>query len=276
MEISPKKAKTHNFKSNEEASAYMKEMAALLGPLPSSVWAYILSNNLELTLRDVERMCSLNTKFQDICKDERVWENILEKELERSPLQWKTASNVLDDMYSAKEIVFMMRVFRHGLRKYFIWKFKTDSIQIMITIRQKPDGVPGKTMSVDVAYKTNDFVSGYDFLYQLNFYLGIIHGYMYNDAIDIIKYPNHPGMQTLSLLNLSVSERLVSIWTLFFHLAQDGFTLESEPDYGKLNAQCTVCSNNAVVKCALGCGTLYCGQACADQHYQEHFNLFHF
>ena len=265
----------------------MDEMAALLGPASSQVWAYIISNNLELTLRDVERMCSLNSKFKEICRDGRVWERILEKELERSPPYFRNTSQLLlEKDYPAKTIVFMIRVFRlsptieYASENQLQWIFKDSSLRndfkmYYSTFDRKDRDFwkkPAKYgyVQLETKFKSDKYVTLENLseimLEPFDALEDIWQKSRDDEDEDFTGSAYYDMSQTVPFF---VSLSLV--WKSLYWFATNGYTLKAEPDYGRLN--CTVCSAIAVKQCASGCGTPYCGQACADAHYEEHLKF---
>lgn len=64
-----KKAKTHDFETDQEAASY-------LGMFPVEVWINILSVNPNLSVKDIERMCRVNSVFKDLCDSGIIWKRI--------------------------------------------------------------------------------------------------------------------------------------------------------------------------------------------------------
>jgi len=75
MERPIKKVKTHGFQSDQEAQTYIDY--ALRGGIPDrNVWILILSNNPELSVQDISRMCRVNSFFKSLCDSGEVWDKI--------------------------------------------------------------------------------------------------------------------------------------------------------------------------------------------------------
>lgn len=82
MERQLKRVKTHSFENAQEAQSYLDFVTRKgLLPLTPDLWFYIMLQNDQLSLRDVEALCSLNKDFHALCKQKEIWRKMFEKQV---------------------------------------------------------------------------------------------------------------------------------------------------------------------------------------------------
>jgi hypothetical protein len=189
-------------------------------------------------------------------------------------------------MYTAKEMVFMIRLFRTGILlpnwiepsiQNMYWRFKNSEFQILLIwnadVTRRGDW--RDSLRITATHKPAEFISVTQFVSHVEFYTKDLPQSLHLKPSIRPFDTNISGDRTF-FLSKKDYKALGAIWEMLRYFAShNDFILEAKPDYGRLNSQCTFCGNNAVAQCALGCGTPYCGQACANDHYKEHFNRVH-
>ena len=80
MERATKRVKKHNFENDEEAEAYVDSLLLGKPELPLEMWVKILSSNPALSLQDIQRMCHVNSLFEQICDSGLVWDEIFRRQ----------------------------------------------------------------------------------------------------------------------------------------------------------------------------------------------------
>jgi hypothetical protein len=83
MDPSVKRIKTHGFENDEDAQRFMA--AAHLGPadmggLLKENWIHILTQDPELSVDDILRMCSLNKRLKALCDTGIIWDEIYKRQ----------------------------------------------------------------------------------------------------------------------------------------------------------------------------------------------------
>ena len=80
---------TSNFKTDDQAREYIEEeQRTFFGKIPSKdIWMHILSNNPELSIQDISRMCSVNTEFKKLCDDGLIWKRIFVRQFGRDEFE---------------------------------------------------------------------------------------------------------------------------------------------------------------------------------------------
>lgn len=76
MERVVKRLKSWFFDTDEEAKEYIESLTFGNPNLPKDVWVQILSSNKNLSVQDIQRMCRVNSDFNELCRSGIIWERI--------------------------------------------------------------------------------------------------------------------------------------------------------------------------------------------------------
>lgn len=82
MERELQRVKTHSFENAQQAQSYLDLVTRKgLLPLTPDLWFYIILQNDQLSLRDVEALCNVNDDFRALCHEREIWRKVFEKQV---------------------------------------------------------------------------------------------------------------------------------------------------------------------------------------------------
>jgi hypothetical protein len=109
MESSGKRIKIDTFDNDEEAETFLDFAAQdALGLLPE-MWVKILSENPQLSVHDISRMCKLNTMFRNMCRSGLIWDKIYIRQFGTEAL--KRATKQMPDDARARLLTHRMETY---------------------------------------------------------------------------------------------------------------------------------------------------------------------
>jgi hypothetical protein len=112
-----KRAKTHDFRNEDEANAYIADTK--FNGTPKDVWLEIMTSNHRLSVRDIRVMCSANVTFRDLCATGIVWDKIFIKQFGLDKfLQVRAATEPTRAPGLTNERAALLRLLAMRVRKY--------------------------------------------------------------------------------------------------------------------------------------------------------------
>lgn len=292
MEPNVKRVKTHDFETNEDAEAFLDQILPKNVPeLDKDIWEKMLLENKQLSVRDIERLCNVNSVFRKFCKKREIWKKIFDREA--SPERQK---NILDglkiifgrNMLIEEEdymlLVFLNRILSHPQRQItenkvsMQWNLGFKSRygiewKKIITYSYINNDNNLRKVEIDTLARTlnNQFVYTIHFetyAYWMNFARNIAEREF---GFRIVRFGTD-GIIVTGRNEQSHWERfLIVLFYIFVIRAR--FNLVETPSMHLLNEQlCSniSCNNKAKTMCGICKKTPYCSQRCANLDWDQH------
>lgn len=116
MERVVKRLKSWFFDTDEEAKEYIESLTFGNPNLPKDVWVQILSSNKNLSVQDIQRMCRVNSDFNELCRSGIIWERIFIRQFGQEEYD-KMKRIFADDTKKDKKLLMLLTMRYYRYRK---------------------------------------------------------------------------------------------------------------------------------------------------------------
>ena len=277
MEPVHKRTKTNQFDSDDDAEVYLESLLHGNPSLPLNVWIEILSLNSELTIRDIQRMCRINSLFKKMCDSSSLWNRIFQRQY---------GVGALDRAKSLVPVELQPRAssLNPALVRLITWRimeaeFEGDG-RVAFNLRSVKYGVvvfseTREGMSIAMGRMPDNTITSRHFqiIVEMERLLHLKPGPFRNVAIKLRGY----GRSTRLFVNwvrngpLAGGDAVEIVFPVVYLLLYNGYTQNLE-NYVNEHI-CSVCSlpaENVCIKCEQ---KVYCNQNCADRDWDKHSEI---
>lgn len=289
MEGGSKRVKTHSFENPQEAQSYMAFVTRKgLLPLTADLWLRIMIQNEDLSLRDVEMLCSLNRDFRAICKEKEIWKQLFEKQVPKKDRDiivggYLMVSNGWSPL-DYKRLIYLWRIYNrpmqiriNGGTESGMWSFRkvVGNIEFEITIKHlyEPDGEDESNTHVMGRLKAKALDTNFFSIASIQTYLSDfddLRSFLVNDLEFTVDDNEDDDM--FDLVAPDATDIARKALTAIFQMNWlGGYTFNGGKEAG-INSQ--ICQRIGCVapaerKCAL-CDTIYCSDDCGKLDWAMH------
>lgn len=245
-------SKMLTFKNEEQAREYLSRV-------PINLWGTILS---VLPMRDIAYLCSVNHDFRTLCKDQRIWKEILLREC--------NAEDIALLQHATHNVRRQLQIWRiwsrtHDGTFYFTTKMRGITVVFLVNIYDLiiEWGVTARVP--DDRYMTQRE------RYATRFFANIIVSNLRLKTN--LKFENEDDIIWSDMYNLNSNETVKQIaFVLMSTVLNAGFRFDEEEQVG---ITCSLCNMPALVQCSscIRDQTCYCSQQCADTDWPIHKDL---
>ena len=282
MERPTKLLKTNDFTTDEEAKAYIDTF--LLGNpiLPKDVWIKILSGNPELSVQDINRMCSVNKTFQKLCASGNIWDKIFIREFGEKVFQQEQQREYLSENVKA--------FFKNYYWRYDSAVVKNFKLLRLLTFRVVEKGIappsfwhekqwtihrPRSFFKDYIDIGTNDYSS-----YMINFSGNQDISYNTNAAVASGLIDKKTAKYITYTLDTPFKSKLIrteetvtktNALQFIYMLLANKYTLNRNIMKKKIyvGQECVVCANIAEYACSRCESRFFCSDNCAKKDWMD-------
>jgi len=286
MERATKRVKTHDFENDEEAEFYLD--ALLLGDpfLPVDIWVKILSENSELSVQDIQRMCRVNSKFKQMCDTGLIWDKIFIRQFGNATFDRVSKfTSVVDGKHISLRRLIAYRIvtnidnvpwtMKRGLVVYG-YKYYSMSLEIHKYDYYRIDVTVQRVKDPNIVKKYYDIVFD-DINYGIGYFMEdisrVIRKSMRSHEIEWNAWDGEEYWEGYTILGNHRNPMRQT--KLLMRLLGDGWIYNPEEGdkkniYTGTPILCFTCNSIARYACGKCQKQFYCGQECAEKEWKRH------
>ena len=258
--------KTHNFENEDEAKTYVYDILTGKPELPTDVWVQILSNNSELSIKDIQQMCKVNIMFKEICDTGAIWDKIYMRQfgLEAFKLaRAKMPKDSLARLFTTRFMNMMSPGPRKGLD--YTWKLVSND--------PKPITFKFTATAIDAA---NTRAYSFEFInrsfsqYQFEFIQQFIDTLVQNTSVRKMPSIHEDRDIYISWIIGRRNKADFEEWIIYY-LFKHNYSYKGDKKYivdHMQMGQCVVCKQEAEMLCGACKQQWYCGNECAQKDWE--------
>lgn len=261
-----KRVKESGFETDDEAKKYIKTLKKGYPTLSKGVWMLLLSNNPELSIGDIQRMCRVNKYFKALCAERVIWDKIFNRQFGHEALQQAKKEELNEPL--ARLVAWRRVAVYHKKNIKTLWRnlyrkrltfLNADYINDVVTVDIYNPGI-----GIEITYsKQNSFIDDLG-KYKKDVIISQESLFPFRGFIDTIYW----NVYDVGREKTKILLRKVYYWAVVNKFSIISDTKDFEKQQKTVLMGCAVCDTPTRNYCP--CGTRYCSIECQTGDWARH------